>query len=97
MRYICNSLVKRARSAYNSHKFASDVSFHHLKLCNRFKKEKKGGRSWVQIAICFQMRFVLNTPVIRRKHTFFEIINVNRYHYQDITYVFVMASYNMLS
>ncbi|TMS08660.1 hypothetical protein E3U43_006143 [Larimichthys crocea] len=42
MRYICNSLVKRARSAHNSQKFVSMLFFHHLKLCNHLKKEKKG-------------------------------------------------------
>lgn len=40
MRYICNSLVKRVRSAHNTHKFVSLFS-HHLKLCNHLKKEKE--------------------------------------------------------
>lgn len=39
MRYICNSLVKRARSAHNAHKFVSMFFF--LKALQPFKKREE--------------------------------------------------------
>lgn len=43
MRYICNSLVKRARSAHNAHKFVSMFSFI-FKALRPFKKRRRRNR-----------------------------------------------------
>lgn len=40
MRYICNSLVKRARSAHNAHKFVSMFSFI-FKALRPFEKRRR--------------------------------------------------------